>query len=133
MTLLEIRYEEACSKLEASQIDLKLAAREADAVLERVTEFREQVDIYKDQITNLRKSKICSLKEYKEAKLNVWMARNELSNWQHQLATAEAALVEARKSLDSAKEDVDQVNDELSQYGKLYRFPSDDRRSAPTH
>lgn len=133
MRLLEIRYEEACSKLETSKIDLKLRIREADAVLERVAEFREQVDIYKDQITSLRKSKICSLREYKDAKMNVWMARNELSNWQNLLATAEAALVEARKSLDSAKEEVDQINDELSQYGKLYRFPSDDRRSTPSN
>lgn len=132
MNLLDVSYTEACDRLEARRIDVKLRAREADDWVKKVTQSREQVEFYNTQIQELKNSKVCSLKEFKEAKSHLWMTQHELSNFQNQLEIAEASLAETRKNLEQIKVEIDQLKQQFAQYGKLLRFPSDDRRSTPT-
>lgn len=122
--LLETKLLDLSNRLDDETGHVRELIASTDRLVEHVTESREQLEIYKEVLKELRKSKICSLREYREVKFSIWTAKGVLENMQGALAMHEEELAKRRADQKHTEKEIIRVKQAISEYGRLYRFPS---------
>jgi hypothetical protein len=90
------------------------------------SQLLEQVKLYKGHVNQFKKAQVCSLKQYREARLYVEAAELAVVTHEEEIQRAVRLLKEEEEKLSQYVADLKRQEAIAAQYGRIYRFPSRD-------
>jgi chromosome segregation ATPase len=93
-------------------------------LLTEIAGRREEIQLYEENMRQLRKTKITSLKEFQQTRINIASSHAAIAVAQQKLDVMEENIREEQESLEQVQDRITYLKAQLRQFGRVYKFPT---------